>query len=70
MLGLDPRAREAFPLVKLLATSGMRLAEAINITWGEIDFDKDSEEMLSKKELLRTFEICERNFMKIQKSCP
>jgi integrase len=41
ILSLDPRAREAFPLVKLLATSGMRLAEAINITWGEIDFDKD-----------------------------
>ena len=41
ILSLDPRAREAFPLVKLLATSGMRLAEATNITWGEIDFEKD-----------------------------
>ena len=41
ILGLAPRAREAYPLVKLLATSGMRLAEATNINWGEIDFEKD-----------------------------
>ena len=41
LLGLDPRARESYPLVKLLATSGMRLSEATNIKWGEIDFERD-----------------------------
>ena len=41
ILGLDPRARESYPLVKLLATSGMRLSEATNVKWGEIDFERD-----------------------------
>lgn len=41
ILGLDPRARESFPLVKLLATSGMRLSEATNMKWGEIDFERN-----------------------------
>ncbi|WP_269523028.1 tyrosine-type recombinase/integrase [Coraliomargarita parva] len=38
---LDERAKEAAHLVQLLAFSGMRLGEAINITWDEVDFDKD-----------------------------
>ena len=38
----DSRYFEALLLVKLLALSGMRLSEATNITWGEIDFDKDT----------------------------
>ena len=37
----DSRYYEALVLVKLLALSGMRLAEATSITWGEIDFAKD-----------------------------
>ena len=41
LLGLDTQGRESFPLVKLLATSGMRLSEATNIKWGEIDFERD-----------------------------
>lgn len=41
LLGLDPWARESYPLVKLLGTSGMRLSEATNIKWGEIDFERD-----------------------------
>ena len=41
LLGLDPWARESYPLVKLLATSGMRLSEATNIKWGAIDFERD-----------------------------
>mgnify|MGYP001386984446 CR=1 FL=1 len=40
ILGLDPRARQAYPLVKLMAVSGMRLSEAVHITWEEIDFKK------------------------------
>ena len=40
LLGLDPRARESYYLVKLLAVSGMRLSEALNLTWEEIDFKK------------------------------
>ena len=38
---LDARAREAVPLVKLLALSGMRLGEATRITWGEVDFGRN-----------------------------
>jgi len=38
--GMDPRTREAGNLVRLLAYSGMRLAEATNITWREIDFGR------------------------------
>ena len=41
LLGLDTQRRESFPLVKLLATSEMRLSEATNIKWGEIDFERD-----------------------------
>ena len=41
LLGLDPWARESYPLVKLLGTSGMKLSEATNIKWGEIDFERD-----------------------------
>lgn len=37
--GLDGRAKEAINLVQLLAYSGMRLGEAIRITWAEVDFD-------------------------------
>ena len=40
-LGLNSKGRESFPLVKLLATFGMRLSEATNIKWGEIDFERD-----------------------------
>jgi integrase len=36
----DPRAGDAAALIELLAYSGMRLAEATNLTWGEIDFDR------------------------------
>ncbi|PXA04351.1 hypothetical protein DDZ13_07410 [Coraliomargarita sinensis] len=37
---LDGRAKEAANLVQLLAYSGMRLGEAINIQWNEVDFKK------------------------------
>lgn len=36
---LDGKASEALHLVKLLAYSGMRLGEATNIVWGEVDFE-------------------------------
>jgi integrase len=36
--GMDPRTREAGNLVRLLAFSGMRLAEATNMIWREVDF--------------------------------
>jgi len=38
---LDGRANEAANLVQLLAYSGMRLGEAINILWDEVDFVND-----------------------------
>lgn len=37
----DARSRYAIELVKLLAYSGMRLNEAVSITWEEIDFDRE-----------------------------
>jgi integrase len=37
---LDGRANEALNLVQLLAYSGMRLGEAVNIVWNEVDFAK------------------------------
>ena len=36
----DSRASDAAVLLELLAYSGMRLAEATNLTWGEIDFER------------------------------
>ena len=36
--GLDVRYRDAADLLELLAYSGMRLAEAVSILWGDIDF--------------------------------
>ncbi len=39
---LDQRARNAIPLVKLLAYSGMRLGEATHIIWREVDFERNS----------------------------
>ncbi len=38
--GMDCRSDEAALLVRLLAFSGMRLAEATNITWREVDFER------------------------------
>ncbi|MDB6167438.1 MAG: hypothetical protein JWM88_302 [Verrucomicrobia bacterium] len=39
--GLDERYHEAANLVELLAYSGMRLAEATSILWGDVDFDRE-----------------------------
>ncbi len=36
----DKRAQDGGNLVELLGYSGMRLGEAINLTWGEIDFER------------------------------
>jgi integrase len=36
----DIRAQHAGNLVELLAYSGMRLGEAINLLWGDVDFEK------------------------------
>ena len=36
------RAREAVRLVKLLAFSGMRLTEATQLTWREVDFERET----------------------------
>lgn len=38
--GMDSRSREAAHLVRLLAFSGMRLGEATNIIWREVDFGR------------------------------
>lgn len=35
-----PLAQEGANLIELLACSGMRLAEATSLTWGDIDFDR------------------------------
>jgi len=40
MAKMDGRNREAVNLVRLLAYSGMRLAEATNILWREVDFER------------------------------
>lgn len=40
--GQDARAQEAVKLIKLLAFSGMRLTEATEITWRDIDFERGS----------------------------
>jgi integrase len=42
MRKLDVRAQEGAVLVKLLATSGMRLSEATSFRWRDIDFDRGS----------------------------
>jgi len=42
MTSIDARSRHAIELVKLLAFSGMRLAEATNIVWREVDFDRNT----------------------------
>lgn len=39
---LDVRAEHAANLVELLAYTGMRKGEAINLTWGDIDFERGS----------------------------
>lgn len=39
--GLDRRYQEAANLVELLATSGMRLAEATSLRWGDIQFEAE-----------------------------
>lgn len=36
----DVRAQSAANLVELLGYSGMRLGEAVNLTWGDIDWDR------------------------------
>jgi len=38
---LDNRAEAGAKLVELLAYSGMRLGEAVNLTWGEVDFERN-----------------------------
>lgn len=40
MLRMDARNKEAVNLVRLLAYSGMRLAEATNMVWREVDFER------------------------------
>jgi integrase len=37
---LSPRAQKGADLVELLAYSGMRLAEATELTWGDVDFER------------------------------
>lgn len=37
---LDCRAWDGADLVELLAYSGMRLGEAVNLTWGDVDFER------------------------------
>ena len=37
---LDCRAQDGGDLVELLAYSGMRITEAINLTWSDVDFDR------------------------------
>jgi integrase len=38
----DIRAKPAGDLVELLGYSGMRLGEAVNLTWGDIDWDRNT----------------------------
>ncbi|MBU6400857.1 MAG: site-specific integrase, partial [Verrucomicrobia bacterium] len=38
----DKRAQTGANLVELLGYSGMRLGEAVNLTWGDIDWDRGS----------------------------
>jgi integrase len=38
----DVRAKPAANLVELLGYSGMRLGEAVNLTWGDVDWDRNT----------------------------
>ena len=38
----DVRAKPAGDLVELLGYSGMRLGEAVNLTWGDVDWDRNT----------------------------
>ncbi|HTB85102.1 MAG TPA: site-specific integrase [Candidatus Sulfotelmatobacter sp.] len=53
----DIRAKPAGDLVELLGYSGMRLGEAINLTWGDIEWDRNSFTVTGGKRLTKNHEV-------------
>lgn len=53
----DIRAKSAGDLVELLAYSGMRLGEAVNLTWGDIDWDRNSFTVTGGERLTKNHEV-------------
>lgn len=53
----DIRAKPAGDLVELLGYTGMRLGKAVNLTWGDVDWDRNSFTVTGGERLTKNHEV-------------